>query len=142
MEFFEKMGDTIVSVGKDVSKKAKDASGIAKLKMDIRAKEDFIKKEYMEIGKSYYETYKGEAVKEQAHFDRIDEAMDAISKMELQILELKGAKKCPQCQAQAPDTAEFCSACGAKLSVVVEDFSCEEETVEPAHDCGEEKEDI
>ena len=31
MEFFEKLGDTIVNVGKDVTQKAKDVSGIAKL---------------------------------------------------------------------------------------------------------------
>jgi len=43
MDILEKIGDTIVNVGKDVTQKAKDVSGIAKLKLDIRAKEDFIK---------------------------------------------------------------------------------------------------
>lgn len=31
-----------MSAGKDVGQKAKDVSGIAKLKMDIRSKEDFV----------------------------------------------------------------------------------------------------
>ena len=44
MEFFDKLSETIVSAGKDVGQKAKDVSGIAKLKMDIRSKEDFVEK--------------------------------------------------------------------------------------------------
>jgi len=43
MEFFDKLSETIVSAGKDVGQKAKDVSGIAKLKMDIRSKEDLWK---------------------------------------------------------------------------------------------------
>ena len=39
MEFFDKLSETIVSAGKDVGQKAKDVSGIAKLKMDIRRKD-------------------------------------------------------------------------------------------------------
>ena len=42
MEFFDKLSETIVSAGKDVGQKAKDVSEIAKLKMDIRSKEDFV----------------------------------------------------------------------------------------------------
>ena len=34
MEIFEKIGDTIVSAGKDVTEKAKELSSVAKLKMD------------------------------------------------------------------------------------------------------------
>lgn len=126
MDILEKIGDTIVHVGRDVSQKAKDVSGIAKLKLDIRAKEDFIKEQYIALGKAYYEKNRGGQVEEQAQFDQIDEALDAIAKMELQILELKGSRKCPECGKEAPDTAEYCSICGAKLSVVVEDSPYEE----------------
>ena len=60
MEFFDKLSETIVSAGKDVGQKAKDVSGIAKLKMDIRSKEDFVEKQYAELGKAYYEKHKDE----------------------------------------------------------------------------------
>ena len=60
MEFFDKLSETIVSAGKDVGQKAKDVSEIAKLKMDIRSKEDFVEKQYAEIGKAYYEKHKDE----------------------------------------------------------------------------------
>ena len=46
MAFMERMGDTLLSMGKDVSQKAKDMSGIAKLKLNIRSKEDFVKEQY------------------------------------------------------------------------------------------------
>ena len=126
MDILEKIGDTIVHVGKDVTQKAKDVSGIAKLKLDIRAKEDFIKEQYMAIGKEYYERHKEEAVRDQARFDQIDEALNAIAKMQSQILELKGSRKCPECGAETTDSAEYCSVCGAKLSIVVDDVSYEE----------------
>ena len=112
MAFIEKMGDTLFNMGKDVSQKAKDMSGIAKLKLNIRAKEDFVKAQYMEIGKAYYERHRGEETPEQERFDLIDEALEAIEEMEMQILELKGARKCP--------------GCGTKLSVVVEEEPEEE----------------
>ena len=120
MAFMERMGDTLLSMGKDVSQKAKDMSGIAKLKLNIRSKEDFVKEQYMEIGKAYYERHRGDDVLEKAQFEQIDEALEAIAQMELQILELKGAKKCPGCGAEATETAEYCSVCGTKLSVIVE----------------------
>ncbi len=126
MAFMERMGDTLLSMGKDVSQKAKDMSGIAKLKLNIRSKEDYVKEQYMEIGKAYYERHRGEDGPEQAQFDRIDEALEAIAQMELQILELKGAKKCPGCGAETAETAEYCSACGTKLSVVAEEGTEEE----------------
>ena len=97
MALLEKVGDTILSMGKDMSQKAKDMSGIAKLKLNIRSKEDFIKEQYIEIGKAYYERHKGEEVPVMAQFAQIDEALEDIARMELQILELKGARKCPEC---------------------------------------------
>lgn len=126
MAFFDKLGDTIASVGKDVTQKAKDVSGIAKLKLDIKSKEDFIKEQYIQIGKAYYEAHKGEDVAEKDLFARIEEAKDAIADMELQILELKKARKCPKCGAEVAETAEFCSGCGAKLGVVVNETPYQE----------------
>lgn len=130
MAFIERMGDTLLNMGKDVSQKAKDMSGIAKLKLNIRSKEDFVREQYMEIGKAYYEMHKGEDVLEQERFVQIEEALEDIAQMEHQILELKGAKKCPGCGAETAETAEYCSVCGTKISTVVEEEPTEEEPVE------------
>ncbi len=119
MGFFDKLGDSIVSVSKDVGQKAKDVSGITKLKLDIRMKQDYLKEQYAYLGKAYYEAHKNEDVSEKHRFEKISEALDEINRMELQILELKKARKCPNCGTEVSDTAEFCSNCGAKLGVVV-----------------------
>ena len=81
MEFFDKLGDTLLNAGKDVTQKAKDVSGIAKLKLDIRSKEDFIKSQYTELGKIYYEKNKGADVPEKEQFERIEEALEEIEKI-------------------------------------------------------------
>lgn len=49
MDFFDRMGEKLVTAGKDVTQKAKDLSGTAKLNFDIKAKEDFIEKQYAQI---------------------------------------------------------------------------------------------
>ncbi|MCI8786607.1 MAG: zinc ribbon domain-containing protein [Eubacterium sp.] len=121
MDFFERLGDTIVNVSRDVTQKAKDVSGIAKLKLDMKAKEDFIKEQYAALGKWYYQEHKEEEGEQKAWIEHIDEALEAIAQMELKILELKKARVCQECGAQASDTAEYCSVCGAKLVVVVKE---------------------
>ena len=69
MEFFDKLSESLVSAGKDVSQKAKDVSEIAKLKLDIKSKEDYVQKQYEELGRSYYEKHKDEEnVKKQSSF--------------------------------------------------------------------------
>lgn len=128
MSFIDKLGDSIVSMSKDVGQKAKEASGIAKLKLDIRIKQEYVKEQYAQLGKIYYEAHKNEDVPEKQRFDKISDALDEIDRMELQILELKKARRCPNCGMEASETAEFCSNCGAKLGVVVGEGKAEDVT--------------
>ena len=53
----EKVGETITTKGKDVADKAKDMAEIVSLKNQISVCEDVIRKNYMEIGKLYYEEH-------------------------------------------------------------------------------------
>lgn len=126
MSFIDKLGDSIVSMSKDVGQKAKEASGIAKLKLDIRIKQEYVKEQYALLGKLYYKAHKDEDVLEKEQFEKISEALDEIDKMELQVLQLKKARRCPNCGVEASDTAEFCSNCGAKLGVVVDESKGED----------------
>ena len=65
------------------------------------------------------------------HFELIKEALEEIERMKLEIMELRGTKTCPKCGAELADGAEFCSACGEKVSVVVDtDPEAEDVTVE------------
>lgn len=57
MEFLEKIGDTISSKGKEAMDKARVLAEIASLKGQISTCEEVIKKNYLEIGKGYFEAY-------------------------------------------------------------------------------------
>lgn len=118
MGFVEQLSATISSVSKDVGERAKEVSGIARLRFDIRTKQDFLREQYVIVGKAYYEAHKDEEVPEKENFMKIKEALDEIKNMELQILELKKIRRCPECGAEASDTAVYCSRCGEKLSPV------------------------
>ena len=110
MSFFDKLGETIVNVGKDATQKAKDLSGVAKLNLDIKAKEDYVQRQYTELGRIYYEEHKTESEVDGAeHFELIKEALEEIERMKLEIMELRGTKTCPKCGAELADGAEFCS---------------------------------
>lgn len=115
MDFFDKLGETIVTAGKDVTQKAKDISGVAKLRLDIRSKEEFVEKQYAFIGKKYYEAHKDDDVLDFAECSVIEEALQSIETMKAQLLELRGAKKCPNCGAEISDGSSFCASCGAKI---------------------------
>ena len=57
MDFIEKLGDTITEKGKLAADKAKEMAAIANLKSQISTCEEIMKKNYLEIGKIYYEQY-------------------------------------------------------------------------------------
>lgn len=121
MEFFDRLGETIVTAGKDVGQKAKDVSEVAKLKIDIKAKEDYVQGQYAAIGAAYYEKHKDDAGQEDAEqLFLIREALDEIARMKAEILKIHGAVECPGCGAKMPGDATFCSRCGAKLEDIFE----------------------
>lgn len=120
MEFFDKIGETLVTAGRDVSQKAKDLSGTAKLNLDIKAKEDFLQKQYAEVGRLYYEAHKDDVEPAYEQFESIREAEESVEQMKKDLLDIKGAKKCPKCGAQVPEEASYCSSCGEKLDIFEE----------------------
>ena len=58
MDFFSKLGDSIVNATQEVGEKAKGMTDIAKLQYEMRTKEDFMNKQYQEIGKMFYDANK------------------------------------------------------------------------------------
>ena len=61
MDFFSKLGDSIVSATQEVGEKAKGMTDVAKLQYEMRSKEDFLNKQYQEIGKIFYQENKDAA---------------------------------------------------------------------------------
>ncbi|MDE7013213.1 MAG: hypothetical protein K2P19_00845 [Kineothrix sp.] len=91
MDFFEKVGETITGKGKDIADKAKDLAEIANLRSQIGICEEVIKKNYLEIGKLYYEQFK-----EAEYNDFVEQctaitnAKNGVSALEEKIREIKG----------------------------------------------------
>lgn len=91
MDFFEKLGDTIAAKGKEVTGKAKDLAEIANLKSQISTCEDVIRKNYIEIGKLYYEKHEHEPEEEYDEFCRaIRNAKTGIEDLEERMKKVKG----------------------------------------------------
>ena len=116
MDFLNKVGSTISSKSKDVTKKAKEIAEISKMSGQIAMKEESIKGTYIELGKYVYENQKDDAPEEVAEkFAVIDAAVDEIEKLKREIRKIKGIQLCPDCGKEVSCVAAFCSYCGAKL---------------------------
>ena len=138
MDFFNKVGSTISSKSKDVTKKAKELAEIAKLPGQIAEKEESVKGAYIELGKYVYDTQKEDAPEEVAEkFAVIDATVEEIDHLKKEIRRLKGRQECPDCGKEVSYSAAFCSYCGAKLpepepEEVVEEGDVTEVTEEAA----------
>lgn len=115
MAFFDKLSETLANASKDVSQKAKDLSGTAKLTMDIHTKEDQVQKMYAQIGKLYFEAHQDDDPAEYEQMSQIKEMLAAIEDMKKELMELKGTKVCPRCGQEVKAADAFCKSCGAKL---------------------------
>ena len=115
MSFLDSVKESLVSASKDVTQKAKEVSGVAKLKLDIKTKEDFVEKQYAILGHSYFDAHKDdEENAENEQFKVIKEALSEIESMKAEILKLQGAAECPNCGAKVPQDAAYCSSCGTR----------------------------
>ena len=91
MDFFEKIGDTITSKGKEVTGKAKDLAEIANLRGQISTCEDVIRKNYIEIGRLCYEKEGLEPGPEyEAMCRAVSNAKTGIEDLEEKIRRVKG----------------------------------------------------
>ncbi|MCH5257690.1 MAG: hypothetical protein J1D87_10370 [Lachnospiraceae bacterium] len=81
--FVSKVGETVSVKGKEVTDKAKDFAEKANLKSQIRTCEEVIKKNYIEIGKLYYESHALEPGEDyEEYFRAIANAKNAINELE------------------------------------------------------------
>lgn len=143
MDFLNKVGNTISSKSKDVTKKAKEIAEVSKMTGQIAMKEESIKGTYIELGKYVYENQKDDAPEEVAEkFAVIDAAVEEIEKLKKEIRKIKGMQQCPDCGKEVSYSAAFCSYCGAKLpepepEEVVDAGEVTEVTPEPAKEATE-----
>lgn len=122
MGFFDELTESLTIAGRDVTQKAKDVSELAKLKLDIKSKEDYVQKQYAALGAAYFEKHKDEeGIEEAEQFFLIKEALGEIERMKNEVLKLQGAAECPKCGAKMPEGATFCSNCGTKMDDMYEE---------------------
>lgn len=57
MDFFDHLNDTVVNVGKEVGQKAKDVTGVTKLRCQLSKKQNDLGKKYMALGKEVYKAH-------------------------------------------------------------------------------------
>lgn len=116
MELFEKLSDTIVSVSKDATQKAKDISEQARIRVEIRSKKDYRNKLLQEIGRLYYEEHMYD---EEPEFEDqvmlLKEVEETLDELKAKLGQIKGTVKCKNCGKDMPLDADFCSKCGTKL---------------------------
>ncbi|MDE7018673.1 MAG: hypothetical protein K2P65_14090 [Lachnospiraceae bacterium] len=86
-----RIGETISTKGKEMTDKAKDLAEIANLKSQINTCEDVVKRNYMEIGRRYYELH---AMEPESDYEEqciaIGNAQNCIKELEEKIREIKG----------------------------------------------------
>jgi predicted Zn-dependent peptidase len=91
MDFLEKLGDTITAKGREAADKAKELAEIASLKSQISTCQEVIKKNYMEIGKLYYEQNgTAPAPEYEKQCQAIKNAQTGVEDLQARIDELKG----------------------------------------------------
>ncbi len=121
MDFFSKLGDAICETSKDVSQKVSDLTGIARLNMDVRNREELVRKQYLEIGKKYYELHREDEEPFFEEISLINETLEEIEQIKAKIADLKGKKTCPSCGAVNDGEAAYCIKCGAKCESIFEE---------------------
>lgn len=91
MDFFSKVEETITTKGQAAVDKAKQVAEIASLRSQIGTCEDMLKRNYMEIGRIYYENF-GDMPESlfEKQCRNIKNAQHGIEELEKQIREIKG----------------------------------------------------
>ena len=128
MDFFDSLGKKLASAGKDMADKTKELTDTARIKMEIKNKEDYIQQQYAKIGQQYYETHCNEIQDEYPQMTIIRNTFLEIEKLKKELMDVKGTVECPNCHQMVDATASFCHNCGAKLvkPVVVDEPTAED----------------
>ena len=145
MAFLDNLSGILSGKGKEAADAAKKVAEIANLKGKISGLETEIKKNYIKIGKAYYEAYKSAEVtcEFEEYVQAIRDARKAADELKYKVNELKGEIECKGCGSQIKSGTSFCPNCGTKVEIeyfdeeddeVIEvaDADVTEETVEGA----------
>lgn len=90
MDFLDKVSDVITEKGSKIAVKAKETAEIVSLKNQIATCEEVIRKNYMEIGKLYYEQHQGEDERFEKQCSAIENAKKGVTELRKKIDDIRG----------------------------------------------------
>lgn len=127
MAFFEKVGETISTKGKEAAHRAKGVADLAKLNTQVGQLEGKIKTYYQIIGEKVYQKEKDQDhAGLEAEFTLINDAAAEIARIKKQISDIKGTKECAGCGAEVDNSFAYCPRCGAKFEEPAADECCKD----------------
>lgn len=135
MSFFDELKKGFSDVSEVIVKKSSEMMEIQKLKLKKSSMESDIKKDYMLLGKLYFnQMEKSGTIDEAAEdaFQRIVEGREAIKEINIKIQKMSKERTCSVCGEKSSKAVPFCPFCGAKFDDEDEtpEFDEEDETSE------------
>ena len=114
---FDKIQDAIMVAGKELKDTAEDFSAQAKLRYEIRTRENYLNELYTELGKKYYSEHKDDPIEEGKtdSFEEIRTLLDELSELHKELADKRGADRCPRCGALVSQESDYCGKCGAYM---------------------------
>lgn len=112
MDVLDDVLKSVQRAGKQAVKKAGEVKDLAKLNMEVRSKEDFIERQYAEIGRRVYETEKDSDSTAFEEVFLITRTYEEIEEIRKEIAQVKGMIKCEACGADIDPDVSYCPVCG------------------------------
>lgn len=118
MAFFEQIGRRISDAGQGVAQQTRNLTDTTRLNSLISEKKKKISKLLWELGQDYYHKHKRDvSCEEQDYISQINTLLAEISIHKEEINQIKGVGTCPECGAELPSNAAFCTSCGTKVAL-------------------------
>lgn len=117
MDFFNKAKESLTNAGKDLTQKASDAGGLAKVTMRLHD----LEKNYSEQLKKFAETMYSQHYNESKTLCpdiiyALDQNRKEFEAAKREQATLKGMKICPNCGAEQAKITVRCTACGINMA--------------------------
>jgi rRNA maturation endonuclease Nob1 len=117
MAFFDDLGKKISQGTQSVVQKTKNMTDVARINGMISDEEKKINSTYLQIGKLFYAKYRNNCDSEFAGMvAAVADSESKIAEYRQQIKDIKGITHCEKCGAEVPVGAQFCNACGNRMS--------------------------
>lgn len=116
MDLFSKAKDSLALAGKELTSKANDVSGMARVSIKLKEEEKKMQENIYALGEQFCQNYTDEAMK------LFPELMNEIKRSQKEILEAKkemavyrGMQICPNCGSEQDKDVLYCTACGINI---------------------------